>query len=322
MSETRAGAASRRGPGREAKREWLTAYAFLAPQILGLLIFLAGPLIISIYYTFTKWNLVDPAPTWIGLANWRYLLQDPRIGKVLWNTVRFILTGTSAFLVLSLAAALLASQAHRGAGLIRTLFLLPWVLSQVAVGTTWKWLFNTRSGPIVQLFRLFGQRSPDWLLDARYAMIAVAIAMTWQALGFGMTIYLAGLQGIPQHLYDAAKVDGANAWERFRYVTFPSLSPVIFFLTVISLISAFQLYDPIVMMTGGGVGIAPGGPNDSTRTIVLYLVNQMFHYSERLSGLGYAATIAWVLAGLIFAVTLIQWSASRWWVFYAGGEES
>ena len=318
---------SRTAPGlrvrhsRLARRESLTAYAFMAPQILGLLIFLAGPLIISVYYTFTKWDLVAPAPTWIGLANWRYLFADERIGKVLWNTVRFILTGTSAFLVLSLAVAVLVNHGRYGISLIRTLFFLPWVLSQVAVGSTWKWLFNTRSGPIVQLFRLFGARSPEWLLDARYAMIAIAIAATWQALGFAMTVYLAGLQGIPSHLYDAAKVDGANAWQRFRYVTLPSLSPVIFFLTVTSLIAAFQLYDPVVMMTSGGVGIQPGGPKDSTRTIVLYLVNQMFNYNEKLSGLGYAATIAWVLAALIFAVTIVQWVTSRWWVFYAGEEE-
>ncbi|MCL6430130.1 MAG: sugar ABC transporter permease [Anaerolineae bacterium] len=321
MREMTIGVRTRRGPSPQARREWLAAYAFLTPQILGLLIFLAGPLIVSIYYTFTKWDLVAPAPTWIGLANWQHLLEDPRIGKVLWNTVRFILTGTTGFLVLSLAVALLVNQGLRGTAVMRTLFFLPWVLSQVAVGTTWKWLLNTRSGPIVQAFKLFGLRSPEWLLDARYAMIAIAMATTWQALGFGMTIYLAGLQGIPQHLYDAAKVDGANAWQRFRYVTFPSLSPVIFFLTVTSLIGAFQLYDPVVMMTSGGVGIAPGGPKDSTRTIVLYLQNQMFSYSEKLSGLGYAATIAWVLAALIFVVTLIQWRAARWWVFYGGEED-
>jgi multiple sugar transport system permease protein len=321
MLNPRTASKARRGPSRQARREWLTAYAFLTPQILGLLIFLAGPLLISIYYTFTKWDLVAPAPVWVGLANWQHLFRDPRIGKVLWNTVRFILTGTTAFLILSLLVALAVNQSTRGMSLFRTAFFVPWVLSQVAVGTTWKWLYNTRSGPIVQAFRLFGLRSPDWLLDARYAMIAIAIALTWQALGFGMTVYLAGLQSIPGHLYDAAKVDGANAWQRFRYVTFPSLSPVIFFLTVTSLIAAFQLYDPVVMMTSGGVGIAPGGPQDSTRTIVLYLVNQMFSYSERLSGLGYAAAIAWMLAGLIFVVTIIQWRAARWWVFYGGVEE-
>jgi ABC-type sugar transport system permease subunit len=314
-------AGPRRGPSPRERREWITAYAFLTPQILGLVIFLGAPLVASIYYTFTKWDLIAPAPTWVGLRNWTYLLQDDRIGKVLWNTVRFILTGTTSFLVLSLVVALILNTNRKGISLFRALFFVPWILSQVAVGATWKWLLNTRSGPIVQAFELFGMKSPQWLFDPRYAMIAIAMATTWQSLGYGMTIYLAGLKGIPKELYDAAKVDGANAWQRFRYVTFPSLSPVIFFLTVTSLIAAFQLYDPVVVMTSGGVAVAPGGPKDSTRTIVLYLYNQMFQYSQAISGLGYAATIAWMLAIVIFIVTLVQWRASRWWVFYGGEEE-
>jgi multiple sugar transport system permease protein len=309
-----------RRPSANEWQEWVTAYGFMLPQIIGLIVFVGIPLAASLYYTFTKWDLIAPAPTPVGLRNWQYLFQDPRIGKVLWNTIQFILTGTSSFLVMSLAVALFVNKRAKGISIFRALFFVPWVLSQVAVGTTWKWLLNTRSGPMVQLFGLLGLQSPDWLLDARYAMLAIAMATTWQALGFGMTIYLAGLQGIPEHLYDAAKVDGANGWQRFRFLTFPFLSPAIFFLTVTSLIGAFQLYDPVVVMTSGGVSVAPGGPRDSTRTIVLYLYNQMFQYTESISGLGYAATIAWMLAILIAIVTLIQWRAARWWVFY-GGEE-
>lgn len=304
------------------RREWLAAYAFLTPQLLGLVIFIGIPLVASIYYTFTKWDLIAPAPTWTGLRNWEHLLsKDARIGKVLLNTVKFILTGTTSFLVLSLLVALLLNRRRRGSFVFRALFVLPWVLSAVALGATWKWLLNTRSGPLTQVVEAIGLESPQWLLDSKWAMISIAIATTWQALGYGMTVYLAGLQGIPEELYDAAKVDGANGLQRFRHVTFPMLSPTTFFLMVTSLIAAFQLYDAVVMMSSGGVGIAPGGPKDSTRTIVLYLYNQMFQYSERISGLGYAATIAWMLAILIFIVTIIQWRLGRLWVFYRGEEE-
>ncbi|MCZ7544946.1 MAG: sugar ABC transporter permease [Anaerolineae bacterium] len=308
-------------PTGNQRREWFAAYAFLTPQLLGLVVFIGIPLAASIYYTFTKWDLIAPEPTWIGLRNWEYLLfEDPRVGKVLLNTVKFILTGTTSFLVLSLLVALLLSRKAKGNFVFRALFVLPWVLSSVALGTTWKWLLNTRSGPLTQAVELFGIKSPDWLLDPQWAMIAIAMATTWQALGYGMTVYLAGLQGISDELYDAAKVDGANGWHRFRYVTFPMLSPTTFFLTVTSLIAAFQLYDAVVTMTSGGVAVAPGGPKDSTRTIVLYLYNQMFQYSERMSGLGYAATIAWMLAILIFIVTIIQWRLGRLWVFYGGDD--
>lgn len=310
-------------PGRRMtnqRRETIAAYLFLLPQLIGLVVFVGGPLLVSLYYTFTKWDLIAPSPTWTGLANWRYFFQDPRIGNVLWNTVKYILFGATSFLILSLAVALLVSGRRKGMTPFRVVFFLPWVLSQVAVGVAWTWMFNTRSGPVARGLDFVGFDTPNLLLEPRWAMVAIAMVTTWQGLGFGMTIYLAGLQGIPRDLYDAATVDGANAWQRFTTITFPLLSPTTFFLVITSLIGAFQLYDAVVVMTGGisGSGAAPGGPNDSTRTIVLYLYNQMFEYSERISGIGYAATIAWLLAALIFAVTMVQWRLSRAWVFYTG----
>lgn len=304
--------------GTNRQREALAAYLFLLPQLIGLVVFVGGPLVVSFYYTFTKWDLISPSPTWIGLDNWRYFFRDDRVPHVLGNTVKFILTGTTSFLVISLLMALLLSGRRAGMTAFRVLFFLPWVLSQVAVGVTWTWMFNTRSGPVALLIDRFGVNTPNLLLEPQWAMIAIALVTTWQGIGFGMTIYLAGLQGIPQDLYDAARVDGANAWQRFTSITFPLLSPTTFFLMITSFIGAFQLYDAVVVMTGSATGAAPGGPNDSTRTIVLYLYNQMFQYSERLSGIGYAATIAWMLAALIFLVTLVQWRLSRTWVFYSG----
>jgi multiple sugar transport system permease protein len=316
-------ARSKRRPRSREWREWLAAYAFLAPQLIGLVVFVGGPLIVSLYYTFTHWDLVAPAPTWVGLSNWQYFFQDPRIVAVVLNTIKFILWGTTSFLLLSLVMALILNRQGRGVGLLRAAFFLPWVLSPIAVGVTWKWMFNTQSGPIALGFGAVGAQSPDWLLDPRFAMIAIAIMTTWQGIGYGMTIYLAGLQGVPGHLYEAAKIDGATAWARLRYITLPLLSPTILFLTITSFIGAFQLFDPVVAMTGGGgsgTGGA-GGPDNSTRTIVLYLYNQMFEYSEVHSGIGYASVIAWMLVVLILAVTLVQWGAARRWVFYGGAEE-
>jgi len=140
---------------------------------------------------------------------------------------------------------------------------------------------------------------------------------TWQTIGYGMTLYVSALQGVPASLLEAATIDGANRWQRFRHVTVPMISPTVFFLTVTSLIGAFQLFDPVVAMTSASAGPATaGGPSNSTRTIVLYMYNQMFNYSERISGLGYAAALAWMLALIIFLITAAQFALSRRWVHY------
>lgn len=304
-----------------ARRQWLTAYAFMSLQLIGLFVFILGPLLVSLYYTFTKWDLIAPAPKWTGLRNWQHFLGDPRIGQVLGNTIWFILWATSSFLILSLALAVLLNQPRRGTTLFRALFFIPYITSQVAVGLVWSWMFNTRSGPIPVFFRQIGIEIPNLLLDESYAMIAVAAVATWQALGYGITIYLAGLQGVPGELYDAASVDGSTGWQRFRYVTLPLLSPTILFLTVTSFIAAFQLFDLVIILTGGATGVASGGPGGATRTIVLYLYEQTFLFSERISGLGYGATIGWMLAILIFVVTMAQFRFARSTVFFLDDAE-
>ncbi|WP_329173039.1 carbohydrate ABC transporter permease [Streptomyces sp. NBC_01477] len=304
--------------GRRGRREAGTALLFLLPQLFGLVAFIGLPLGVSLYYSFTHWDLVAPSPTWIGAQNWSHLLDDDRLPKVLWNTVKFILTGTTSFLVCSLAAALITYRPRRGVAFYRAMLFLPYVLSQIAVGIVWRWMFNTESGPINRLFEVFGLNGPQWLLDPRTAMPAIALVTTWQGLGYGMTLFVASLHGVPQALLEAARIDGTNAWQRFRHVLLPMISPTVLFLMVTSLIGALQLFDPVVAMTtsDGGIAVA-GGPDDSTRTVVLYMYNQMFNYNERLSGLGYAAAIAWVLALLTFVLTLGQWLLGKRWVFYA-----
>lgn len=312
--------ASRRRGSSQSRRQARTALLFVLPQVIGLLAFTAIPLIASLGYSFTHWDLVAPSPTFTGLENWRHLLADTRVPAVLWNTVRFIVVGTSTFLVFSLVAATLTFTPRRMVGLYRAALFLPYVLSQISVGIVWRWMFNSQSGPISQIWELFGGKSPDWLLDPATAMPSIAMVVTWQTVGYGMTLYIAALQGVPTSLIEAAKIDGANWLQRFRHITIPMISPTVFFLTVTSLIAAFQLFDPVVAMTGassGGSGPSTaGGPSNSTRTIVLYMYNQMFNYNEPISGLGYAAAIAWMLAILIFLVTAVQFAVGGRWVHY------
>ena len=312
--------ATRRRKSSLSRRRARTALLFVAPQVIGLLVFTAGPLVASLGLSFTHWDLVAPQPTFTGLENWLHLFGDDRIPAVLWNTVRFILVSTTSFLLFSLIAALLTYTPRRMVGLYRAALFLPYVLSQIAVGVVWRWMFNSQSGPITLGVELLGIPSPDWLLDPLTAMPSIAMVVTWQTVGYGMTLYISALQGVPTTLLEAATIDGANRWQRFRHVTIPLISPTVFFLSITSLIGAFQLFDPVVAMTGASVGgsgpATAGGPSNSTRTIVLYMYNQMFNYDEPISGLGYAAAIAWMLAMLIFIVTAVQFAIGGQFVHY------
>ena len=308
----------KRGRSRTA-REARTAYLFVLPQVVGLVVFIAVPLVSSLGYSFTHWDLVAPSPTFVGWQNWVDLMHDPRIPKVLFNTFKFVLLGTTSFLLFSLLAALLTFTPRRVVGVYRAAMFLPYVLSQIAVGVVWRWMLNTQSGPIAHGFELFGSKSPDWLLDPSTAMLSIAAVTTWQGIGYGATLYIAGLHGVPQPLLEAARMDGANALQRFRHVVLPLISPTIFFLTVTSLIGALQLFDPVVALTTSSSSTATaGGPDNSTRTIVLYMYNQLFNLSEAKSGLGYAAALAWMLALLTFLVTGVQFMISRRAVYYGG----
>lgn len=301
-------AAKRRVSGPRRRHEAVAALVFLAPLMIGLSAFVLYPLLASLYYSFTKWNLVTPAPTWVGLENWRYLTTDPRVGQTLGNTVRFLLTGTSSYLIVAFLLALALSASRRGTAFFRGTFLLPWMMSGIAAGAVWTWMFNSRSGPAAAIIGLLTNQNSNLLLDPAQAMTAIAIATTWQGAGYGMIIFIAGMNSISPELYEAAVIDGANSWHRLRYITVPLLAPTILFLVTTALIGGFQLYDPVIAMTSS---YDVGGPNGSTRTLVLYLYQQMFELSEQHSGLGYASVIAWLLALIIFSVTLLQWTITR-----------
>ncbi len=302
----RAGRSDARGPGAARRAEALTAYLFLLPNIIGFLVFTLIAVLASLFLAFTEYDILSP-PRFIGLENFRkLLLADQTFRIVLRNTVLFTIASVLGSMVLSLGVALALNRALRGVVLFRTAYYLPVVTSSVAVAVIWTWFFNPDFGPLNYYLRLLGwHQPPHWLGSPQWALPAVILVAIWRSVGYDMILWLAGLQAIPQHLYEAAAIDGAGAWARFWAITVPLLTPTTFFVLVVSLIRAFQVFDTVVILTNGG-------PADASRTMVLYIYNQGFEFLR----MGYGAAIAWVLFLLIFAVTLVQWRLQGRWVVY------
>jgi ABC-type sugar transport system permease subunit len=285
--------------------EALAGYLFLAPNIFGFLLFTALPVGAALVLAFFDWDLLLGAE-FVGLDNFRELAtEDDNFHDALRNTAYFAFASVPLSVVLGLATALLVNRAIRGVVVFRSIFLLPYVTITVALSLVWKWLYLPEAGLINAALALVGIDGPNWLTSSAWAMPALIIMSVWKSFGYNMVLFLAGLQGVPQHLYDAAKVDGASGWQRFRDVTVPMLSPTTFFVVVISIIGSFQVFDQALVMTNGGPGTA-------TTTLVLYIYQvgfQSFH-------MGYAAAVAWVLFAVVFVFTLIQFRAQRKWVTY------
>lgn len=284
------------------RRTW-PFFLFVAPWLVGLLLFQVGPMLGALGLTFVEWRYVG-APRWVGLENYRAVLADPLFGKTLLNTLLFTLGSVPLGLAASLGLAYLLNNHVRGAALLRMIFFLPVVVSGVAVSLLWAWLFNAQHGLINQLLALVGIRGPAWLQDPRWAMGAVILMSLW-SIGGNIVLYLAALQRLPRDLHEAAALDGATAWQRFRHITLPLLSPVTLFLTVVGVMNAFQLFTPTYILTRGG-------PNHATLTTALYIYFNAFQWQN----LGQAAVMAWLLCLLILALTAAQFSLSRRWVFY------
>jgi multiple sugar transport system permease protein len=288
-------------------REAAEGYLFLLPNIVGVLTFVAFPVVAAIYLSFTDWNLLRGG-SFVGLENYQTLLfDDPLFRKVVSNTVLYVVGTVPASLAIALALAIALNQKIRGMVFFRSLYFLPVVSSTVAVALVWRWLYNPSFGPVNAFLGVFGIPGPPWLGSTAWALPAVAIMTIWKNVGYYMVLFLAGLQGIPEHLYEAAEIEGANGWAKFRHITLPLLSPTTFFVLVIAGIGAFQVFTQALVM-------AEGGPADSTNTIVLYIYQAGFKFYK----MGYAAAMAWILFFIIFAVTLVQNRLQRRWVYYEG----
>jgi len=277
---------------------------FLLPSLGGLLIFKLIPILASLGLTLFEWDLLT-SPEFVGLGNFERLVQDRAFLDALQHTLTFILGYIPLVMALGLAVASALNQKIRGTTVYRTLFYLPVVSSWVAIALLWMWIFNPRFGLVNYGLSFLGIEGPGWLFDPEWAMPAIIITSVWKDIGFVMVMFLAGLQGIPETYYEAASIDGATSWQRFRSITIPLLSPTIFFALVISLINSFQLFDQVWIMTGGG-------PAGATSVVVEQIVNNAFRYSR----MGYAATLSWALFALVFVVTIFQMRLQRRWVTY------
>lgn len=285
-----------------AVRGWL----FIGPVVLGTLLFNVLPMLPTTYFSLTDWNGLG-SPVWAGLANYQKALGggDASFGTALRNTVVYTIAYVPLAMTASLALALLVNQPLRGVVLFRGLFFLPVITSVVAVGMVWRWIFNWQFGVLNWALDLVGVEGPRWLADPFWAMVSVVLVAIWSVMGYQMVIFLAGLQGIPQELHEAAMIDGAGALRRFAQVTLPLLTPTIFFVFIISLIGSFQAFGLIYVMTDGGPGTA-------TYVYVYHLWKQAF----QLRDMGYGSALALMLFVVIGIVTVVQWRLQKRWVFY------
>lgn len=306
-------------PTRRQRRENLAGYLAIAPWIVGFAVFTAGPLAVSVVMAFCKWDLISAAQ-WCGLDNFhRIFTDDPAFPLSLKNTLYFTVFSVPLGVAASLALALLLNTGLRGMRSFRTIYYLPAVTSAVAASVLWRWMFNPDYGllnvslaklHLVPVLRMLGMVDPKmghvmWLLDEALSKPSLIVMSLWGA-GGGMIIYLAGLQGIPRSLYEAAEMDGAGAISRFRNVTLPMLTPTIFFSLIMGFIGSFQVFTQALVMTDGG-------PHNSTLFYVLYLYRNAFQNLE----MGYSSALAWILFVIILGVTLVQFRFSRW-VYYEG----
>lgn len=287
------------------RRETLTAYGFLLPNLLGFLAFTFLPVIAALLISFTEWDLLRPA-RWIGFDNYTRLASDPLFHRVLKNTMLYVLGTVPVQMALALLVALALNQRIPGQTFFRTAFFMPVVASTVAVALVWRWIYHADFGLLNSFLYAIGVTDPpSWLSSTTWALPAIIIMSVWQQIGFSMVLFLAGLQGIPKTLYEAATIDGAGPFARFRFITLPLLSSTTFFVLVIGIINSFQVFDQALVMTNGG-------PANATNTIVFNIYRYGFQFFQ----MGYAAAMAWVLFAIIFIVTVVQFRYQRNWVHY------
>ncbi|MCC7355593.1 MAG: sugar ABC transporter permease [Anaerolineae bacterium] len=287
-----------------AQQEEIQGYLFLMPWLVGLVAFTVGPIIASLLLSFTSWNLVS-APRWVGLENYQYIFQDdPDFIQALKVTLRYAAISLPLHIIIGLALSLLLNIKVRGMNVYRTLFYLPSVLPGVATTLLWVWIFNTDFGIINWALKQVGFEGPRWFQNPRWALNALIIMGMW-GVGGGAVIYLAGLQNIPPHLYEAAEIDGAGFWHRFWRITLPLLTPTLFFNLVTGLIGAFQAFVSAYIATNGG-------PMRSTLFYMLYLFQKAFQQQW----MGYGSALAWILAIIILVCTVLVFKSSALWVHY------
>ncbi len=293
-----------------SRRRALWGLALVAPNVLGLMFFFGIPVISAFATAFQDWNGLRP-PTDVGLANFQRLAQDPAFWQAFGNTLKLLVVVIPVGLISSLGVALLLNQRLPGRSLFRAIYFLPVVTSTVAASVVWTWIFQPRYGLVGNLLAPFGLRDVGWLTRPDLVLIPIAAVMIWQRIGFDMVLFLAGLQNIPRTLYEAAIIDGASRWQRFRYVTLPLLSPTTFLVLVLATINGFLAFDQVYIMTAR---TTRGGVGGSATTLTYFLYDSGFIRSQ----FGYASAVALALFLVILLFTVVQLRMQRRWVYYEG----
>ena len=286
------------------KKEGRAAMMFLAPNIIGFLVFTVGPILYALYLSLTEWNMVR-SPVFVGLDNFIKLFQEPRFYQALKNTAVYTIGSVPVLIVLSLLLAVLVNSKVRGIGIFRTMIFIPVVASTVGSAMLWQWLLANDIGIVAYLFKVMGMKAPQFLTSSKWAMFSVIVYTIWKQLGYNMVILLGGLQAIDTTYYDAARVDGAGAVKRFFNITVPMLTPTLFFTVIMGVINSLQVFDQTHVLT-------KGGPNYATTTIVYYVYVEAFKNMK----MGYACAASIVLFLLILLITLFQWKGQERWVHY------
>lgn len=300
--------ARRRPAARRRGRGWRNSawvLFFLLPSAIPLVAFTLVPMVTSAWISLHKWNLISPM-RFVGLDNYTKLLQDPATRGVFGHTLLYIVGYLPLVYVGGLGLAMALNQAFRGRSFFRSAYFLPVVTSWVVVALVWQWLLNPSNGLVNAILGHLHLPQPGWWTDPTWAMPSVILASAWKDLGFVMVILLAGLQSIPADIQDAARIDGANAWQRFRRITLPLLSPSSFFVLVISLINGFQVFDQVYVMTGGG-------PSGSSQVVVGQIYDLTFRYGRA----GEASALSWLLFAVILLITALQLRGEKKWVTHA-----
>lgn len=286
-------------------QQWLWGYIFIFPVMFGFFFFMIYPMLSGIVLSFHEWSGIGEKQ-WVGIKNYVRLVKDTHFLKAVWNTVYYTLGILLIGVPLALLWALLLNQKFlKGRVVFRTIYYLPVISMMAAVSMLWKWLLSPNHGLVNLILGLLGLPKVNWLLDPRWAMPGLILMSIWKGTGFNMIIFLAGLQGIPKVYYEAAMIDGANRWQRFRYVTLPLLSPTTFFVIITTMIHSFQIFQQAYIVT-------EGGPREATTTIVYYIYKNAFEWFN----MGYACAQAVFLLMVLLLATLIQMKIQRRWVFY------
>lgn len=292
----------------QRRREAITGYLFASPWLIGFVFLTLGPMLFSLYASFTQYNIVG-APIWKGLANYQFIFQhDPDFPIALKNTLWYVVVKTPVVIVFSLFIAVLMNQSIPGVKIFRTIFYMPTIITGVAAIFLWIWVLNP-SGILNTVLGVFHIYQPLWFYDPKYSKAGLVVMSLWY-IGSPMLILLAGLTGIPRSFYEAAEVDGAGMWRKFRSITLPMLSPTLFFIILTNIIGAFQVFNSayVISTTAGSQA------GDPQKSLLFYEVIIFQHFKAL--EMGYASALAWILFVIILAVTVVQLYLSKRWVYY------